>query len=85
MSKTPLAFIAAILLSACSSGPGENQVVSNRKGDMVEGDVGANWSNEELQTNAYGVICDGPNETVKDLQITQDANGNRSYTARCVS
>ena len=55
----------------------------NRDGNQVTGSVGSAWSDAELASNAYGVLC-GPGETVSDLAIQRRPDGSAAVSATCV-
>ena len=75
--------IVASALSACSSAPGANQVVlDHQPGGAFSGKAGTGWSDQELRSNAFGVLCDGGLK-VMDLEIKRDAKGNAAFNGKC--
>ena len=80
--------LTALTLTACGGGadsrtvPGGKATFS-RDGNQVTGSVGSAWSDAELASNAYGVLC-GPGETVSDLAIQRRPDGSASVSATCL-
>lgn len=77
-----VAFFGAALLAACSSTPDPEALVLNREGGSFSGKAGANWTDEDLRSNAFRVLCP-TDETVTDLEITR-TDGAAEFTGRCV-
>ena len=75
--------IIASALSACSSAPGANQVLlDHQPGGAFSGKAGTGWSDQELRSNAFGVLCGGGLK-VMDLEIERDAKGNAAFNGKC--
>ena len=59
-------------------------IEADRRGDVVTGRVGANWSEENLRENAFGAVC-GTSGVVESLSLTRRGNGSATFRARCAS
>ncbi|WP_108817003.1 hypothetical protein [Loktanella sp. Alg231-35] len=59
-------------------------MTNSRDGNSVSGKAGANWSDEELRSNAFAAVCE-QNETISDLRISRDADGVATFSATCLS
>ncbi|MCK0096851.1 hypothetical protein MWU60_14830 [Yoonia sp. F2084L] len=83
MQKT-LSAIALLTFVAACGGPSPDQLTQNRDGNTVTGTAGANWSDEELRSNAFAAVC-AQNERITDLRISRDADGVGTFSATCLS
>ena len=75
--------LAAALLAACSSAPASNSMTITRDGSTFSGMAGADWTNADLQSNAFAALC--PKEKkVTDLEISRNAEGIAKVSGSCV-
>jgi hypothetical protein len=72
-----------IVLTACSSGTSEGQVSVSYDNGAFSGKAGSNWSDEELRSNSFGVLC-GEDGKVADLAISRDSKGVATISGKCV-
>ena len=83
MKKIILSLAAAALVGACSSAPSGGQMNVTRDTNVVTGTAGANWSDQELRSNAFAAVCN-QDETVADMRISRDSNGVATFSATCI-
>ncbi len=81
MRKLLSVAVIALSLTGCSGG--EPSATIQRNGDLVTGTVSSAFSDDELEENAFGVLC-LPEETVTDLFITRNEDGSARVSARCL-
>ena len=81
--KLIVTMTAAILLAACATGPDANAINVTLDGNQFTGEAGSDWTEEEIQSNSFGVVCT-EGETVADLAFSRDASGVATFSGRCV-
>jgi hypothetical protein len=75
---------APLALSACGGAPSGDALNNYRDGAKVKGTAGANWTEAEIRSNAFGVVCSGDGEKVTDLVVEKDSEGTIKFSATCV-
>ena len=79
-----LGLIVLAMLTGCgASGSDPAKLDLVKKNGQFSGTAGANWSDEELRSNAYGVLC-AKNQKVVNLKIARDSDGTATISGNCV-
>jgi hypothetical protein len=76
--------VVALVLSAvvAQAGTKLNSMSVSHNGDAFEGNAGSDWTDKDLQSNSFAVLCP-QGQKVVDLQITRDAKGVAKFSGRC--
>ncbi|WP_299024669.1 hypothetical protein [uncultured Sulfitobacter sp.] len=80
--RSTLAIVMLAFLAACGSATSPNELAFTTKDGLSSGRAGAEWSDNDLRSNAFGALC-RQGQKVTDLKITRAADGTAEFTFRC--